>query len=142
MGIVSKFDFSQIEKMLEEKSKQLDDNIIRAFRYLGEKCVSEAKTSGSYQDRTSNLRNSIGFVILRNGSVVDKEKGIARDKDNEFDSVISSISNQHSTGYVLAVVAGMNYALYVESKGKDVLVTAEQYAEAKAKEIVARILKQ
>ena len=36
---------------------------------------------------------------------------------------------QQTQGYALVVVAGMNYAVHVESKGRDVLTSAEKQAE-------------
>ena len=39
------------------------------------------------------------------------------------------VGSSHKEGYTLVVVAGMNYAVHVESKGRDVLTSAEKQAE-------------
>ncbi|MGV4578106.1 hypothetical protein ACQ1R5_10635 [Ornithobacterium rhinotracheale] len=48
---------------------------------------------------------------------------------------------KYPRGYVLVVVAGMNYALYVESKGYNVLSTAEQLAEREVPRLLNEIFR-
>lgn len=142
MGIVPKFNLTQVEKMLKETAERLDASIIRALRFLGEECVNEARANGSYKDQTSNLRNSIGYAIIANGRLVDGEYGNARDGLKQSRQIVNEVSTSYPAGYVLTVIAGMNYAVYVESKGYNVLTTAELHAETKVKEMLDKILKQ
>ena len=55
-----------LSQLLERKVKDLD----RAIRFnfievIGPKVVINAKKNGSYKDRTSNLRSSIGFILVK-----------------------------------------------------------------------------
>lgn len=142
MGIVPKFNLTQVEKMLKVTAEILEANIIRALRFLGEECVNEARANGNYKDQTSNLRNSIGYAIIANGRLVDGRYGDTRDELKQSKQIVNEVSTSYPTGYVLTVIAGMNYAVYVESKGYNVLTTAELHAETKVKEMLAKILKQ
>ena len=55
---------------------------------------------------------------------------------HEGQRLAQQIGENYTDGYTLVVVAGMNYAVHVESKGRDVLTSAEKQAEkAIAKEL-------
>lgn len=164
MGLIPKFTSEEFAKKLTEKFSKLDSLIIRNLSYLGEECVNLARDLGSYNDRTGNLRNSVGYVLVANGEVVKKnfersaqiKTVISRGKNagNERiskgskdglkagEELAIQIANTHQTGYALIVVAGMNYALEVESKGKVVLTGAKQYAEQRAPVIINELKNQ
>lgn len=121
--------------------RRLEASIINTLMYAGEQCVNEARNSGAYKDQTGNLRSSIGYVVLHNGRVVSPIKlsqvkqGGKGVKDGE--KFINELIGQYSKGYVLLVVAGMEYAAYVEAKSLNVLASSE----LKAAELVPRLLK-
>lgn len=112
------------------KSEQLE----KALKFIGIEIVNEARTKTiinstnkvyphektGYYDITANLRSSIGFVLLKNKKQVAKDfKGNADGKSKGLKSAIE-VANQFN-GLVLCVVAGMHYAVYVESKGYNVI---------------------
>lgn len=116
---------------------------INALNYVGLECVKEARESGRYTDRSGNLRSSIGYAILENGKPIKKStfnKVIATATEAEIKSneLISSLAATYNDGLVLVVVAGMNYAAYVEAKGYNVLNSSETLA----KTLVPKMLKQ
>ena len=94
------------------------------FIEIGERCITEARDNGSYTDRTGNLRNSVGYVVLLNG-IEQSQSNINKLNRKQFDT----IKGKYTKGLVLIVVAGMNYAAYVEAKGYNVLSSAELMAE-------------
>jgi len=105
--------------------------IINRLVYVGENAVKVARESGAYNDITGNLRASIGFAVLHNGLTVaeggfetdgngsDKATGVRQGR-----ALIDRLAIEYSNGYVLIVVAGMQYAAAVEVRGKDVLTGA------------------
>ncbi len=140
MPISRKTPNSSIKAHLDKVLRKEEAKIIRKLQYAGELCLIEARTNGAYVDDTGNLRSSVGYVVLNNGEVVTKagfqgtDKGSS--KGNQFiDSLISS----RRSGYVLIVVAGMNYASHVEAKGKNVLTSAEQLAINKVPKMLKRL---
>nr|DAS17161.1 MAG TPA: hypothetical protein [Caudoviricetes sp.] len=93
------------------------------FIEIGERCITEARDNGSYTDRTGNLRNSVGYMVLLDG-VEQSQSNINKLNRKQFDT----IKAKYPKGLVLIVVAGMNYAAYVEAKGYNVLSSAELIA--------------
>lgn len=75
------------------------------------------ENSPGFFDWTSNLRNSIGYMIVYNGQVLDNDFQ-SNDGYNFASSLMARIP---SDCYALICVAGMEYASYVEAKGYDVI---------------------
>lgn len=116
---------------------------INTLDYVGLECVKEARLNGKYKDQTGNLRSSIGYVILENGKPIKKSgfskvKGTATDAQTKSNSLINKLAATYNRGLVLVVVAGMDYAAYVEARGYNVLNSAETLA----KKIVPQMLKE
>ena len=131
--ITPKFTPADIERMLKDKIEKYQEKIVRVLRYVGEKCINEAREYGSYQDRTGNLRSSIGYIILKDGKPIEKG-GLKITKSGgngqkEGETFINKIISQYPKGFVLVVVAGMKYASYVEARNYNVLTSAELLAE-------------
>lgn len=145
MGIVPKYKASDLDKLFKEAEKQMFEKVIRVLKYAGEIAINEAKNNGAYQDQTANLRNSIGYVITVNGKVINENfslsaQGTEPSKENGLKigrQLALSIARQ-SRDISLVIVAGMKYAAYVESKGYNVLTSAEQ----RANQLVPELLRQ
>lgn len=115
---------------------EIGAQVIESLIHIGEQAVSIAKQvppERGFTDRTGNLRSSIGYVVALDGKPINMAfeavkggaEGIA-----EGERLALQIAGRYGTGDpVLVVVAGMNYAVHVESKGRDVLTSAEKYAE-------------
>lgn len=128
-----------IEKCIQLKIAAL----IQMLNYVGLECVREARTKRRYIDQTGNLRSSTGYCVLYDGVVVHQSgfetvKPTATQGAASGKELMNNLIAQNSTGIVLIVVAGMNYAAYVEAKGLNVLDTSE----ITAKKLIRRILKQ
>jgi len=128
-----------LQTQIENRQKVVVNNFI----YVGETCIREARLNGTYQDRTGNLRSSIGYVVLRDGvsinqggfeQVLTGEDGIKSGK--EF---IQALIAKYRKGIVLIVVAGMEYAAYVEALNYDVLTSAELLAERTVPQLMTKL---
>lgn len=131
---------AEIDAYLQKSAENLRRAALRALAYCGERCVNEARQSGSYTDRTGNLRSSTGYVLVENGQVAQEffpsmGKGNGMGKGQDF---ARSLVAKFPKGLCLIVVAGMNYASYVENRGYDVLASAELLADR----VVPSMLKQ
>lgn len=116
---------------------------INALNYVGLECVNEARSSGKYTDRSGNLRSSIGYVVLEDGVQIkkgtfNKVLTTATEAEAKSNELMTRLASTYNTGLVLVVVAGMDYAAYVEAKGYNVLNSAETLA----KKLVPQMLKQ
>jgi hypothetical protein len=133
MGITSNFDRLQFRKALAQKITELDEAIVNRFAQVGEQFITDAREKGGYKDQTGNLRNSIGYLVLKNGKVrAGSSPGGGRGarKGQEY---LIKIAEEYPSGYVLICAAGMEYAAAVESMGKDVITGSSQTAEASLK---------
>lgn len=142
MGLEPKFTKADVERMMRERMDRIDRAIVFTLKYLGEQCVSIARENGDYNDITGNLRNSIGYVLVKHGEIIaDNFKRSARPTSGKGKGSKNGVSigrefaeelaRDHTSGYALIVVAGMNYALYVERKyNRDVLNSSERFADA------------
>jgi len=132
--IKPRFTAESVKKDLAERMKRLERSILLRLQYIGETFINNAREKGAYNDVTGNLRSSIGYVVLKNGKVVYGSRfEVLKDGTSGSDKgkiYLKEIALKFNTGYVLIVVAGMDYAAAVESKGKDVLTASSIIAKA------------
>jgi hypothetical protein len=151
-----------IVKNIKAKTDSLKERCVETFCYVGERCITEARKAGEYNDITGNLRSSIGYVVLVNGHAYQygkpktyrgsqkvrnskgrlvKSRGDNGVKEGQalLDRLADEYSARYAQGIVLIVVAGMKYAVYVEElHNLNVLASAELLAD----ELVPRLLLQ
>lgn len=148
MALRSNMNINAINKEIERATKKMQKDIIRVLRFVGEKAVNEARMNKTYQDRTANLRNSTGYVIVFNNQVVHEDFSLTA-SGNEPSSedgvqIGREFALQLANNYpdiALIVVAGMNYAAYVESRGYNVLTSAEQLAKVQVPLLLKQLAK-
>jgi hypothetical protein len=130
MGIKGKFNINAIFQDLEARLRPLIiEAVTEAFEQACLEVVEQAKSLDTYQDQTNQLRSSIGYQIYNQGVLVTEyfqasgkgdgsgsAKGVARGK-----TVAAEAARQYPDDVVGVIVAGAHYALYVESKGYDVI---------------------
>lgn len=127
--ITPQFSFEDVEAEINKQINERKSQIIHTLEYVGKQCVNDAVKNRGYTDQTGNLKASIGYMILDDGRVVgvsDFSNDTGGQTSKDF---LNSIIAENSNGIVLIVVAGMNYARYVEAMGKNVLTSAELLAE-------------
>lgn len=133
---------SEVEAYLDEQIERIEQLIIYNLSYVGDQCLTEARSTNSYKDQTGNLRSSIGYIIVKDGRVIrQSDFAVVRTGSqgkSEGESFARSLARTFPEGIVLIVVAGMNYASYVSAKGYNVLDSAELLADR----LVPSILKQ
>ena len=61
---------SEVDAYLEEQIQRIEQQTIYNLSYVGERCLNEARSTNSYKDQTGNLRSSIGYVIVKDGKIV------------------------------------------------------------------------
>jgi len=137
------FTMNDVQSYMDEQLLEQKKVLINTLIYIGKQCVNKARSLNTYQDQTGNLRSSIGFMVLDNGSVVGSSSfpTVKSGKDGKSTGLdfIKSLAAEERSGLVLIVVAGMNYASYVEAIGLDVLISAELLAEQKIPEMLRKL---
>lgn len=130
--------------------QRMDGLVIRALSMLGEQCVRYARersAQDSWIDRTGNLRSSIGYVIVKGRRIVsmssfDTVKG-GGEGSSTGKKLAEDLGAMFPNDYVLVVVAGMNYAEYVEAMdSKDVLASPELFARKNLPGMLSKLRRQ
>lgn len=130
----------ELNRFVMAKQKQ----IVQMLQYCGESAVRFARENGNYQDRTGNLRSSVGYLIVQDGREVAQSDFNAVSANGGEGSTTGldyarKIAAENNKGIVLIVVAGMNYALYVERRGHDVLSGSQLEAERIYNQLIQRL---
>ncbi|WP_019540562.1 HK97 gp10 family phage protein [Proteiniphilum acetatigenes] len=126
--LFTKSDLNRWMKIFEDRVHAKTYTLLQA---AGEMFVKYARESGKYIDHTGNLRSSIGYVIVENGSIEGDNFKIVQSGTDGKEGVekarrlARTLANTHNTGMVLIGLAGMEYAVYVEAmESKDVITAA------------------
>lgn len=130
-----------IDKKIAKEINRAENEILKKLSFIGENAVNDARRNGSYIDQTGNLRSSIGYTILKNGETVrtssfDRVKQEASKAKTESTKLLDELRTKFNTGFVLIVVAGMDYAVTVEARGRNVLSSSKLLAEIMAKRLI------
>jgi len=169
MAVTPRFTPQGIRKAFQQRIGLIDQLITRRLQVLGEQAVNMSRDSiginasafpvtidgktgqplkqrinpqgqnpvfGDYLDQTANLRASIGYVVAKDGNVLHEDPstnaaGLTFGKE---------LLTNYPTGWVLIVYAGMEYAAAVESKGYNVISSAEHMVEDKLPGIMQAVL--
>ena len=140
----------EVRKYIDEQLNRRKMAIINAISYVAETCLRAAREIDTYKDRTANLRSSTGYAIIVDGRVFKKSSfakessqgeqhpGTVYDGAEKGSAFLDDLIGDFPTGIALIMVAGMNYAAYVQDYGYDVLDCSELLADR----LVPQILKQ
>lgn len=130
MGIKAEFGHGKITASVAAFQKRLETATVYMLKYLGESLVVYAKDRHNYTDQSGNLTNSIGYVVVHNGKPVAfgglNQPGEGKDAGYKL---AMEMAAKVSSTFSLIIVAGMNYAAYVEAKGYNVILPAELKAK-------------
>ena len=129
MGITPMFGSGLIAAQVAAFQNRVEEDAIFLCKYLGEELVKYAKNKHNYTDRTGNLTNSISYVVVKNKDIVF---GPADQSDKPQEAAMKAAMKMIATlpdCVALVIVAGMNYAAYVEAKGYNVILPAELKAK-------------
>lgn len=136
-GLTPLWKKSDIRKFFDKLAERAEFVIMDLLQRTGEEFVKIARLEGNYIDHTGNLRSSIGYVIVKDGSIVGRNFQLSEqsgtDKQTgkrEGEQLAMDLVRTFTKGYVLIGVAGMKYAVIVEAmENKDVLTRAADKAD-------------
>ena len=145
MGIEAQFTKEEVQERFDAFLGQIQELQINRLQKLGEMCVSHARSipkEQGFEDQTGNLRSSIGYAVFVDGVAIhsfynEVNGGAVGAKAGQE---LSAKIGERTNGVCLVVTAGMNYALYVESRGRDVIASAEQLAERELPRMLEKLI--
>lgn len=140
MEMKPNFSDPDIRQFIQKKIADFENAVIDIFEYTGEEYIAESMSLNTYKDRTRNLRGSIGYVILKGGNIIRQSYPAGGEGAAQGLALAKQVAKHYPTGIVLIVTAGMHYAVYVESKGYDVITGTGQLASDKIKQRLKKLL--
>lgn len=145
MGIEAQFTKEEVQERFDAFFGQIQTQQIKRLQMLGEMCVNHARSipkEQGFEDQTGNLRSSIGYAVFVDGVAIhsfyeEVKGGTVGAKEGQ---ALSAKIGERTKGICLVVTAGMNYALHVESRGRDVIASAEQLAERELPRMLEKLI--
>lgn len=135
--------FGEMDDHIRRYIEQQKAKVISFLKYIGERCIIEARENGAYHDQTGNLRASIGYVVVDNGVIVTESVFDLKDDGWEGKAAgeehLRKLAARYTSGIVLIVVAGMDYAAEVEARNLNVLSSAELLAENEVPRLMRKL---
>lgn len=123
----------QVPGLIKQDIERIRKHNLDTLLYAGEEAINYARQGhpNDWTDQTGNLRSSIGYaVVVENNSVVNKSDFSGKPEGSSAGNKVLKSAQSVNQGKIrLILVAGMNYATYVERHGRDVLAGAKLKAE-------------
>lgn len=147
MAIKANFTQADIRRRLDVFLDEIERQQIEILQELGERCLTEARENRGYMDQSGALNSSTGYQVFVDGVAVhtkfEKASGgsdeSAKAKGVKAGQELSEQVGRETKGVALVVVAGMNYAAYVETK-KNVLASAERLAKRELPKMLEQLV--
>lgn len=147
MGITSNFNKEAVKARLDAFVEMVKKKQIARLQQLGEMCLIEARTNKGYMMQTGALTSSTGYKVFVDGVAIHEQFDAASGAESDAAAKGVKAGNdladkvgKETKGIALVVVAGMNYASYVEAKGKNVLSSAEHLAERELPRLLEKLI--
>lgn len=147
MAIKLNFTKDDVRKRFDAFLNEIEKKQIARLQKLGEMCLVEARTNKGYMMQTGALLSSTGYEVFVDGVAIHSQFDAASGAESNAAETgiksgqsIAETIGKGTKGIALVVVAGMNYAAYVEAKGYNVLSSAEHLAERELPRMLEKLI--
>lgn len=147
MAIKPNFTKDDVRKRFDAFLNEIEKKQIARLQRLGEMCLVEARTNKGYMMQTGALLSSTGYEVFVDGVAIHSQFDAASGAESNAAETgiksgqsIAETIGKGTKGIALVVVAGMNYAAYVEAKGYNVLSSAEHLAERELPRMLEQLI--
>lgn len=147
MAIKANFTKEDVKKRFDAFLDMVEQKQIARLQRLGEMCLTEARNNKGYMMQTGALTSSTGYQVFVDGVAIHSQFDAASSAESEAAArgiksgqTIAEKVGKETKGVALVVVAGMNYAAYVEAKGYNVLSSAEHLAERELPRMLEKLI--
>jgi hypothetical protein len=147
MAIKPNFTKDDVRKRFDAFLNEIEKKQIARLQRLGEMCLVKARTNKGYMMQTGALLSSTGYEVFVDGVAIHSQFDAASGAESNAAETgiksgqsIAETIGKGTKGIALVVVAGMNYAAYVEAKGYNVLSSAEHLAERELPRMLEKLI--
>lgn len=127
---------AQVQRAIAEQVRRVELSIVREMERVGEESLNRIKRSHDYKTQTGKLESSTGYNIVWDGKVVSSrgfDRKLATPESDagimEGKALADELARRYTQGIVLIMVAGAEYAAYVDAMGYDVITSGFLWAE-------------
>lgn len=138
LKITADFNLNDLNRDLDKFIEDAQKKFVEVLKKVGKQAIDRSrektKLQGGFGNITWNLRGSIGYVIVKDHQIIDKY--FPPLPDGDFGTIegikyAKEIALLLDDGDImLIVVAGMEYAFFVETKGYDVISGSSAHMES------------
>lgn len=129
MALTAKFNpHTVVNAKMAAFRARFEKALLMVLNDLGMELVKIARDEHNYTDRTGNLTNSMGYAIIKGHHLLQVGGEGSGEGSKAAMETCLKVAGETPDKYTLAIVAGMDYAAYVEAKGYNVLIPAELQA--------------
>ena len=126
----------QVRRAIDEQVRQFNLAVVNELERVGEESLNRIKRSHDYLTQTGKLESSTGYNVVMKGRVVRSgnfraalDTAEAKDGTLMGKALADELARQYTDGIVLIMVAGAEYAAYVDAMGYDVITSGFLWAE-------------
>jgi len=117
ISIKPKFKMAEVKKAFKEFEDHINDHVVEVLKKLADRSADDLRKNADFLNHSFNLRSSLGTVVFRDGVIVHQNflevgggaEGLRKGKE-------VAEANVPQTGIGMMLIAGEDYALYVEAK--------------------------
>lgn len=137
----------EIEEALRKKLADELNAVVYSLYEIGLSAVNTIRQNHAYKDQTGNLTSSVGCAVVVDGEIMQISGFEAIGPTGgqgaqEGRSYVQSLASQFPQGITLIVVAGMNYAAYVERRGIGGMTGGELFAKQAVEDLLLEMQKE
>jgi hypothetical protein len=140
-SISADFDMKDVEAYLNSEVEAWFDELVEELREHGREFTKRARAKtksadNSFGNITWNLRSSIGFCLVQRDKVVESyfpqiKGGTTGEKTGaKYAKGVAFETSHRKDDILLVLVAGEEYAIFVKTKGFDVIESSKAQFEA------------
>lgn len=133
-----------IEDALRKKlADELNAMVYRLYE-IGLSAVNTIRQNHAYKDQSGCLTSSVGCAVVVEGEIMqisdfEAIKPTGEKGSQEGRSYAQSLAPQFPQGITLIIVAGMNYAAYVERRGIGGMTGGELFAKQAVEDLLEEL---
>lgn len=134
MAVVIKpnFNVSEIKKEIADYKLKMIERVVAVLIDLADTIAEDIRNNADYMNHTYNLRSSSGTVVFRDGQIVHQNFKLMGDGSEGFEKGKKvAEENVPSSGVGMMLIAGEDYASYVEAKDNKWVITGSSMMLAK-----------
>jgi hypothetical protein len=145
-SIKADFNPNDVEAYIQQRTEEWFNALLETFREQGREFTARARSKNKdgkvFNNITYNLRSSIGYCLLYEKKVVETyfPSIIGGTEGEEVGRELAerlAIYGDYGDGIVLVLVAGENYASFVQAKGYDVIDSSTSAFSEELKKLLA-----